>query len=143
MAKTDSNLPTTEELLRNPVLQNALEEAWKDSLPNDVNLRHEEGGWVYFDPTTSRVEVRRAMPGVLAAIDLSGPLTIAGFYVVATFHTHPNPSAEGWEMGPSDQDASSALSLGVPCFIRAEDGIHTTGPDRRRGGLSGNPGFPQ
>jgi hypothetical protein len=27
-------------------------------------------------------------------------------------------------------------------IIRAEDGIHTTGPTARRGGLAGNPGFP-
>jgi hypothetical protein len=38
--------------------------------------------------------------------------------------------------------AWSAWELGVPCIIRAEDGIHTTGPDSRRGGLTGNPGFP-
>jgi hypothetical protein len=61
---------------------------------------------------------------------------------VATFHTHPNPASEGWQTGPSESDTNSAWILGVPCMIRAEDGIHTTGPESRRGGLSGLPGYP-
>ena len=30
--------------------------------------------------------------------------------VAATFHTHPNPSGEGWEPGPSAADTQSAFS---------------------------------
>jgi hypothetical protein len=65
-----------------------------------------------------------------------------GYYLVATFHTHPNPSTEGWYPGPSVEDSRSAWFLGVPCIIRADDGVYTTGPNSRRGGLNGDPGFP-
>jgi hypothetical protein len=62
--------------------------------------------------------------------------------VVATYHTHPNPVAEGWDPTPSAADTRSAWLFGVPCLVRAEDGVRVTGPDSRRGGLSGDPGFP-
>jgi proteasome lid subunit RPN8/RPN11 len=86
--------------------------------------------------------VRRAPAGAQAALDLSAPPVVAGAVVVATFHTHPNPSAEGWKPGPSAADTQSAWLLGVPCLIRADDGVHTTGPSSRRGGLAGGPGYP-
>jgi len=134
--------PTIDELAANPVVLAALDAAWADSQPADPGARHEEGGWVYFDPVTGTTEVRRAATGDQAILDLSDPPELAGYFVVATFHTHPNPAAEGWDTGPSRADTDSAFDLGVPCIIRAEDGIHTTGPVARRGDLTGNPGFP-
>jgi hypothetical protein len=134
--------PSADELLKEVKLLAALEEAWNDSVANDPQRRHEEGGWIYFNATSGDLEIRRATPGSKAAIDLNDPPVVAGAVVVATFHTHPNPSAEGWNPGPSPGDTRSAWILGVPCIIRAEDGIHTTGPERRRGGLSSGPGFP-
>jgi hypothetical protein len=125
-----------------PIVQQALDEAWVDSLPGDPARRHEEGGWIYMNTTTRAVSIRRAQGGARAALDVGSPPVIDGAVVVATFHTHPNPSAEGWETGPSEDDTRSAWMLGVPCLIRAEDGVHTTGPDSRRGGLLGSPGFP-
>jgi hypothetical protein len=133
---------TAEELLNELVVQEALEEAWKDSLPDDPALRHEEGGWIYIVVTTGALLVRRAAPGTQTILDLSVPPTVADAMVVATFHTHPNPSAEGWQTGPSAADTESAWLFGVPCLIRADDGIHTTGPPSRRGGLGGGPGYP-
>ena len=134
--------PTATELLQATVVQQALEQAWADSLPDDRGGRHEEGGWIYLDMTTGGVFVRRAPAGARATLDLSSPPAVPDSVVVATFHTHPNPSAEGWQTGASPADTQSAWLLGVPCLIRAEDGIHTTGPDSRRGGLLGGPGFP-
>jgi hypothetical protein len=134
--------PTIAELVTDGVVLTALERAWVGSRPEDPAARHEEGGWVYFDPTTATTDVRRAATGGAADLDLSDPPVVPGSFVVATFHTHPHPASEGWETGPSDADTSSAWILGVPCIIRAEDGIHTTGPNSRRGGLTGNPGFP-
>jgi len=134
--------PTTAELLNHPVVRQALEDAWRDSLPGDAARRHEEGGWFYADTATGNLTVRRAPTGATAAINLDSPPLIPGSVVVATFHTHPNPTAEGWEPGPSSDDTQSALLLGVPCLIRADDGVYTTGPDSRRGGLGGPPGFP-
>jgi hypothetical protein len=133
---------TTAELLAHPLVQAALDQAWLDSLPQDAARRHEEGGWVYMDTTTGTISIQRAAVGSRAVLDLNSPPVVVGGVVVATFHTHPNPITDGWEPGPSASDTLSATLLGVPCLIRAEDGIHTTGPDSRRGGLVGNPGFP-
>jgi hypothetical protein len=134
--------PTIAELLQDPNVLQALEDAWHASLPDDPRQRHEEGGWVFIDVTSGALSAVRAQAGGLAYLDLSTPPVIAGTVVVATFHTHPNPSAEGWDPRPSPEDTDSAWELGVPCLIRADDGIHSTGPDSRRGGLSGGPGFP-
>ena len=134
--------PTAAELLQESVVQQALAQAWADSQPDDPAQRHEEGGWIYMNVTTGTVSAARAAAGGQANLDLSSPPIIPGSAVVATFHTHPNPSAEGWLPGPSSADTQSAWLLGVPCLIRADDGVHTTGPQSRRGGLAGPPGFP-
>jgi len=124
------------------MVRQALEQAWIDSLPGDPIQRHEEGGWIYMDTVTGDVAVRRAPAGGQATLDLTTPPVVPGAVVVGTFHTHPNPSAEGWEPGPSAADTQSAWQFGVPCLIRADDGTHTTGPASRRGGLAGGPGYP-
>ena len=134
--------PTRDELASNSVVADALENAWLDSQTTDPANRHEEGGWIYCNKTTGEVTVKRAMKGSTAMIDLSNPPENEETVVVGTFHTHPNPASEGWATGPSSGDTISAELLGIPCIIRAEDGIHSTGPDQRRGGLNGNPGFP-
>jgi len=67
---------------------------------------------------------------------------VSGHIVVGVFHTHPNPSGEGWEPGPSEADCYADERDGVPDLIRADNGIHVSGPESRRGGLGGGPGFP-
>jgi hypothetical protein len=134
--------PTATSLLSDVVVQQALEQAWIDSHSADPIRRHEEGGWIYLDFGTGDLVVRRAPAGAQATLDLIVPPIVTGAVVVATFHTHPNPSAEGWNTGPSIADTESAWLFGVPCLIRADDGTHTTGPASRRGGLAGGPGYP-
>jgi hypothetical protein len=134
--------PTAAELLRDPVVQTALDRAWVDSLPADATRRHEEGGWIYMDVTTGMLSALRAPAGGQAMIDLTLPPLVPGATVVATFHTHPNPTAEGWDPRPSAGDTRSAWLLGVPCLIRTDVGVYTTGPDSRRGGPAGGPGYP-
>jgi hypothetical protein len=135
-------VPTATELLSQPLVQQAMEQAWVDSLPGDPAHRHEEGGWVSMDTTTGTLSIQRAPAGGQAVLDLGTPPVVPGSVVVATFHTHPNPSAEGWYPGPSAGDVRSAWLFGVPCLIRADDGVHSTGPHSRRGGLGGGPGYP-
>src|SRR5262249_20060656 len=125
-----------------PVVQAAMQQAWADSLPGDPTARHEEGGWISMDTTTGRVDTRRAPTGTGSSLDLGNPPIIPGSVVVGTFHTHPNPRSEGWETGPSPDDQHWAQVSGVPWLIQAEDGTHVTGPVSRRGGLTGNPGYP-
>jgi hypothetical protein len=121
--------PTATDLRSDPVVVSAIEQAWDDSQPDDPIARHEEGGWIYMDTVTGEIATRRQAAGGQATIDLSNPPVVLGSVVVGKFHTHPNPTAEGWTGGPS--------------LIRADDGIHFSGPDQRRGGLGGGPGFPQ
>jgi hypothetical protein len=134
--------PTITDLLNEQVVQQALDDAWRDSRAGDPLLRHEEGGWIYLDTASGAVVLRRAPAGAQTTLDLSTPPLVPGAVVVATFHTHPNPSSEGWESGPSPEDTHSAWLFGVPCLIRADDGTHATGPTSRRGGLTGGPGYP-
>ena len=140
--KRPLSAPTAAELQDNPTVRRALEEAWQDSLPNDPARRHEEGGWIYMDMKTGEISVRRRAAGRQASIDLSRPPILSGFIVVGKFHTHPNPSAEGWVPGPSRRDRQVDALHGVPDLILADDGVHSSGPDSRRGGLAGGPGFP-
>jgi hypothetical protein len=126
--------PTAAELLNDPTVQQALEQAWIDSRPNDPVQRHEEGGWIYMDTTTGRLTIRRVSAGQRAELDIGDPPLVASSVVVGVFHTHPNPTAEGWDPGPSDADQAVHAQLGLPGLIRADDGIHTTGPASRRGG---------
>lgn len=134
--------PTAEELLADPVVQSALEAAWKDSLADDPLRRHEEGGWIYCEVATRRISVRRVKSALRANIVLASPPKLFGHVVVGMFHTHPNPASEGWNTGPSPSDRQIADTFGVPNLIRAEDGDHWAGPTSRRGGLTGWAGFP-
>ena len=61
----------------------------------------EEGGWIFFDGTTGEILVPRQATGQQASIDLASPPIVPGSVVVGKFHTHPNPTSEGWEPGPS------------------------------------------
>jgi len=137
-----SQAPTAAELLANPVVQAAIDQAWSDSQADDAGARHEEGGWIYLDRTTGQLTIRRAPVKGQAGIDLTAPPYVAGAVVVGKFHTHPNPKAEGWKTGPGASDVFYDTVHGVPDLIKAEDGIHLSGPDRRRGGLVGGPGYP-
>ena len=133
--------PTASELLADPIVVQALDQAWEDSQSDDPANRHEEGGWIFMNLTTGELTARRAARGEQAAIDLSQPPRGEGL-VVGKFHTDPNPSSEGWESGPSESDRIVDDRHGVPDLIRADDGVFVSGPNSRRGGLAGGSGFP-
>jgi hypothetical protein len=88
------------------------------------------------------IDVVRAPPGLQAELDIGSPPVRPDCTIVAIFHTHPNPSAEGWYPGPSETNEQLLAALGVPGLIRADDGIHTAGPRSRPGAWAGGPGFP-
>jgi hypothetical protein len=134
--------PTATELANDPIVLVALDQAWIDSERGDPVRRHEEGGWIYLNVTTGDLTVRRALRGRGSGIDLEKPGIIAGSVVVGKFHTHPNPTSEGWISGPSGGDVLIDEEHGVPDLIRAEDGTHFSGPECRRGGLVGEAGYP-
>ena len=134
--------PTAAELMNDPVVQAAMDQAFVDSLPGDVRNRHEEGGWIYMNMTTGAITTVRAPAGSRRQISLAGPPVVSGSVLVGTFHTHPNPTAQGWNPRPSATDQRSAAYSGVPWLVRSDRGVFHTGPDRRRGGLAGGPGYP-
>jgi hypothetical protein len=134
--------PTAAELVSNSTIRDELEHAWTDSQSDDPAARHEEGGWIYMNIQTGELSVIRADPGGRAVVDLSRPPTTEGWVVVGKFHTHPNPTAEGWAPGPSDSDRRVDAMHGVPDLIRADNAICFSGPDRRRGAIVGSPGYP-
>lgn len=135
-------VPTAEDLQSNPIVRAAMEEAWQDSLPGDCAARHEEGGWIYCNPSTGDIVTIRAAAGERARLNLGNPPDMIGFVLVGTYHTHPNPTAEGWRPGPSAMDLLSANATGVPWLIRSDDGIYLAGHNSRRGGFTGASGFP-
>lgn len=120
----------------------ALDQAWQDSIPDDPQQRHEEGGWIYLEISTNALSIVRASAGRPQAINLSHPPERLGSLVVGKFHTHPNPTEEGWEPGPSPQDERIDSRHGVPDLIRSDQGVFHSGPDSRRGGATGPPGYP-
>src|SRR5262245_17075400 len=142
MTPGNPRAPTAAELLSDPLVRAVLDQAWADSLPGDPAARHEEGGWIYMDLTAGVLSIRRAPSGKGGEIDLRLPPVISGAVVVGKFHTHPNPSSEGWIPEPSFDDQGIDHLHGVPDLIRAENGVHFSGPDSRRGGLAGGPGYP-
>src|SRR5262245_33197708 len=99
--------PTVTEMLTVPLIRDELDAAWYDSLPGDPARRHEQGGWVYFSSVQLDYQIRRSAAGGQAFLDLDDPPEIAGYFVVATYHTHPNPASEGWHTGPSREDTES------------------------------------
>jgi len=134
--------PTATDLQNNPVVQSAMGQAWHDSQVGDPARRHEEGGWIYMDPTTGQVTVLRAPGGAQASLNLNNAPTVPGSVLVGKFHTHPNPTSEGWDPGPSAADRQVDARHGVPDLIQADDGMHFSGPNSRRGGLGGGSGYP-
>ncbi|MGL6097514.1 MAG: Mov34/MPN/PAD-1 family protein [Fimbriiglobus sp.] len=134
--------PSTADLLAHPVVQAALAAAWADSFPDDPVLRHEEGGWVYMHETTGAITIRRLMPGRQFTMDVPIPPVLPNCYLVATYHTHPNPTAEGWIPEPSEDDRKFAFQHGIPCIVISDLGALVCGDDRRVGGLTGPRGYP-
>ena len=65
--------PTAQELMADPGVQHALDQAWNDSLAADPAQRHEEGGWIYLDPASGVITVARASPGSNRFLDLGNP----------------------------------------------------------------------
>jgi hypothetical protein len=142
MTEPTARTPSAAELLRNAAVIAAMEGAWRDSLVGDSIGRHEEGGWIYLEIATAAIVTRRAPAGTRSRLSLANPPLLPGHVIVGTFHTHPNLASEGWTTGPSNQDILAAEYSGVPWLVRAEDGNYHAGPDRRRGGIAGGPGYP-
>jgi hypothetical protein len=136
------DVPIATDLLAHPAVIAAFAAAWADSLPDDPALRHEEGGFIYVNAASGDITVRRATPGRRRDLNLSQPPELSGWFLCATYHTHPNPVALGWDPQPSAEDRREADLSGVPWFVVTELEVFVVGPDRRVGGLTGPPTYP-
>jgi Prokaryotic homologs of the JAB domain len=134
--------PSGDELKAHPVVQAAFAAAWADSFPDDQALRHEEGGYIYINPTTGEVVIRRALPGSRNTLDMTHPPAVPNAFLVATYHTHPTPPSGRITAEPSDDDRELAFGSGIPWFVISHEGVFVTGPDQRDGGFSGPAGYP-
>ena len=68
--------------------------------------------------------------------------TVAGAFLVATYHTHAIPPHGPIFAEPSSDDRELAAESGVPWFVVSHEGVFVTGPNRRVGGLRGPNGYP-
>jgi RHS repeat-associated protein len=124
--------PTGSELANNKIVLGALRRAWRDSQYATANA-HEEGGWIYQNTSTGRIATRRAPRGAESSIVLDSPPHLTGYLVVGIFHTHPNPTSEGWDPHPDQRDDIYALTHGIPGLVMSDSGIFPFGPNRTGG----------
>jgi hypothetical protein len=91
------------EFLKDPIVREALRQAWYDSEPG-VFGAHEEGGFILRDDT-GRLTAVRWMRGDKAYIEVPAHIRCryADQDIVATFHTHPN-TGNSFDPEPSDDD---------------------------------------
>jgi RHS repeat-associated protein len=157
--------PTGEELKADPGVRSALigamfdswagiairlqncDDAWGAFNPCVVHQPGtEEGGWIYASPNARKLLKfeRESRPSKKkdAGIDLRDPRILHDFFVVGDFHTHPK-GPEGWKQQPSGPDERSQEYCGVPGIILSANlQYYAYGPERRRGGWAGGPGYP-
>jgi hypothetical protein len=119
------------DLLDNPVIQQALDEAWVDSQEGTPE-EHEEGGYVYQCGNTTAsgeviwtYEIERWPTGEVDHISAPDPSPAPGCRTLADFHTHPgapkdDPRANDKYSNdlPSDEDFISSKDLGIPGIVR-------------------------
>jgi len=152
-----TRFPYLEEIMRDPAVQMALDQAWRDTNANTVPVTAaaEQGGWIYMDLQTGRLTILRQQNPLLAprrpgenqpgafSILLDPPPIVPGSVVVAQFHTHPSVPFTG----ASGTDRQLGNLYGVPGIVRGRGTQYDfTGPERRVDQLStarSNPGFPR
>ena len=132
--------PTFDQLRQNPIVADAIAEAWKASnvgVNDRVLQAHEEGGWIYLNLIDGTISVARATPTHTNAIAIEpasdqGPNQV----LVGTFHTHPTL---GKSAKPSPHDLVHDARRGVPNLVAGNPGsdptkfqINLSGPRARR-----------
>lgn len=124
-------------ILLNPLVREALQQAWLDSHPG-LSGGHEEGGFVVQVPAR-KLSVVRWPTGVQNSI-LVPPhpgCTIGGRIIVASFHTHPNtgtnflqkPSETDKRAVRDDADLKGVAYVGE--FVVAQETIYLVTPNGR------------
>jgi von Willebrand factor type D domain len=132
--------PHVDDVLNDPRVQEALDQAWRDSMEGTEG-EHEEGGWIQQCQNVNAIthevtyftQVLRWPHGDIdGSAPTYDPRQDSGCRTVATFHTHPGPARgepgdDGFDNHiPSRDDYLSAASDGLPGIIRYGSGDDTT-----------------
>ncbi len=110
-----------------------LRQAWEDSDAASETNRHEEGGYIIREDDGSH-GIERWPAGSQGQID-APPRDADGRYngkdVVGEFHTHPNPSSEGWDPAPSPGDIYEIRESEYPgdSYVVSSDAMYRIHPD--------------
>jgi hypothetical protein len=102
------------DIVKNPIVQAALNQAWNDSLPDELEARHEEGGWI-IQNSAGGLRIQRCPSGAVPAPDSTDMTMVVCDAKVgpneqpaAFFHTHPGPEVDEngnrWQNDPSTDD---------------------------------------
>lgn len=125
-------VPTAAQMVADPTVSAAVEQAWTESQAGDKDNRHEEGGWIVQNTETGALSVHRWPKGTRSSITPNARPEIPCHRVVGHFHTHPNPPEDEdgtkWVQGPSASDTNFANNTGLPGIIRNAAGTETYGP---------------
>lgn len=104
--------------------------AWRDSQPDVSAARHEEGGYITqgADGSLSLDRWPRGMQARIVPPPLEPENRYNGKMVIATFHTHPNPSideeGQRWEQAPSLADRRWHQRRSLPGLVVARSLVY-------------------
>ena len=115
--------PTKEQLAANPIVRSTLDEAMKGS----QDRRVEHGGWIFWNAKSRQIATLIKEPTIAPLnpdvtdtyfmVHLNNPPTSPkGWYIVGTFHTHPE------NVNEDPQDIAVDNSRKVPGMVRMPNG---------------------
>lgn len=136
--------PDVGRMLADTGLRGALEQLWRKSRPNAAEVgknqpgskKVEWGCWIILNAKTGRYRIEERGPGTRDEVDMgSAPAVKPPECIMATFHTHPNTRAEGYEPDASVTDVvyynrhRFPDGRRVPMIIRSHEGYHSYADD--------------
>lgn len=120
-----------------------MQQAWRDSAPDDVTRRHEEGGYIVQDDDGSYSVLRWPSGGPSRIIPppRASDGTYHGRQVIGEFHTHPNPAVDElgrfWQEAPSPGDLAGIRREGYSgySYVIGHTTVYRIGNDGSTGAL--------
>jgi hypothetical protein len=114
-----------------------LRKAWRDSQPDSLIDRHEEGGYIVRNPdgTFGTESWPKGQGNVISVPQRDANGRYEGKQVIGEYHTHPNPPIDDngipWVQEPSDEDINGVKSESYPgdSYVISSDKIYRIKPD--------------
>jgi len=97
-------------IVNDPDVKAAIDKAFEDSLPQELEARHEEGGWIIENTDTGKLRVQRCSGGPSGDMfmEVCDANLAPNEQAAAFFHTHPGPEVDEnnvrWQIDPSPED---------------------------------------